>query len=131
MRIGKDAGPKSSSEIREKVEQMKAKRLAESLPKGPQVVQRPAFATGDAEKALAEKKANPIAAKTALPEAATADIKSKSSAKEDITLKSDIGINDPKDEVTQEKLKGLLTTGGFNFSDKERKALSSILGMNK
>ena len=35
--------------------------------------------------------------------------------------------NDPKDPVTQEKLKGLLTGGGFGFSDQERKTLEKIL----
>ena len=39
----------------------------------------------------------------------------------------DIGKNDPKSEVTQERLKGLLKGNGFNFSDKERKALGEIL----
>lgn len=40
----------------------------------------------------------------------------------------DIKSNDPKSEVTQEKLRAILKTGAFNFNDKERQALSSILG---
>lgn len=39
----------------------------------------------------------------------------------------DIKNNDPKSPETQEKLKSLLKTGGFNFSDKERQVLSQIL----
>ena len=39
----------------------------------------------------------------------------------------DIGKNDPTDTVTQEKLKGLLRSGGFNFNQKERAALKDIL----
>ncbi|MEX0798386.1 MAG: hypothetical protein WD025_03030 [Bacteriovoracaceae bacterium] len=39
----------------------------------------------------------------------------------------DIKNNDPASEVTQEKLKGLLASGGFHFNDKERAALSQIL----
>ena len=39
----------------------------------------------------------------------------------------DISDNSPDNDLTQEKLKGLLRSGGFNFSDKERDALSNIL----
>ena len=40
----------------------------------------------------------------------------------------DISINDPNDVVTQEKLRGLVQKGGFNFSDKEKQVLAAILG---
>ncbi len=46
----------------------------------------------------------------------------------DLTLKSDIAFNDPKDTNTQEKLKSALTKGAFNFNPKERAALEKILG---
>lgn len=39
----------------------------------------------------------------------------------------DIKPNDPNDTNTTEKLKGLLSTGGFNFSEKERETLGKIL----
>lgn len=39
----------------------------------------------------------------------------------------DVKNNDPTSEVTQEKLKGLLRSGGFNFNSKERAALDAIL----
>lgn len=39
----------------------------------------------------------------------------------------DIKDNNPDSELTQAKLKGLIKTGGFNFSDKERSALAEIL----
>lgn len=39
----------------------------------------------------------------------------------------DVKKNDPKSEETQEKLKALLKTGAFHFSDKERQALGEIL----
>lgn len=45
----------------------------------------------------------------------------------DLTLKSDIALNDPKDTNTQEKLKSALTRGAFNFNPKEREALEKIL----
>ncbi len=39
----------------------------------------------------------------------------------------DVKKNDPNSEETKIKLKALLQTGGFNFNDKERGALSEIL----
>lgn len=45
----------------------------------------------------------------------------------DLTIKSDIALNDPKDTNTQEKLKGALSRGAFNFNPKEREALEKIL----
>lgn len=39
----------------------------------------------------------------------------------------DIKSNNPTSEETREKLKGLLKTGAFNFSEKERAALKDIL----
>lgn len=42
-------------------------------------------------------------------------------------VKSDIGKNDPNSEETQEKLRYVLRTNAFNFSDQERAALSDIL----
>ncbi len=41
-----------------------------------------------------------------------------------------IGLNDPNNPETHEKLKSILKAGAFNFSEKEKKALSSILGSN-
>lgn len=45
----------------------------------------------------------------------------------DLTIKSDIALNDPRDSNTQEKLKSALTKGAFNFNPKEREALEKIL----
>lgn len=45
----------------------------------------------------------------------------------DLTIKSDIAHNDPKDTNTQEKLKMALSRGAFNFNPKEREALEKIL----
>lgn len=39
----------------------------------------------------------------------------------------DLAANDPSAPETQEKLKGLLKTGAFNFSERERHALAKIL----
>jgi hypothetical protein len=46
----------------------------------------------------------------------------------DIMLQSDVKLNDPTDPNTRKKLKGLLTTGGFGWNEKERAALADILG---
>lgn len=46
---------------------------------------------------------------------------------EDVLLKSDIAKNDPNDSNTQEKLRTILKTGGFSFSQKEKETLASIL----
>ena len=40
----------------------------------------------------------------------------------------DIKTNDPNDTNTTEKLKGLLSAGGFDFSEKEKETLGKILG---
>jgi len=42
-------------------------------------------------------------------------------------VKGDVGLNNPNDPVTREKLKGLLGSGGIMFGDKEREVLAKIL----
>jgi hypothetical protein len=59
-------------------------------------------------------------------ERAEAESKAKS-----LLHKSDVNLNDPNDPVTQGKLKNILKMGSFNFSDKEKAALSNILGPSK
>ncbi len=44
------------------------------------------------------------------------------------TVISDVGPNDPSDPATQEKLRTILRTGAFSFSDQERSVLGEILG---
>jgi hypothetical protein len=39
----------------------------------------------------------------------------------------DVGLNDPNDPMTREKLKSLLGSGAVNFGDKERAVLAKIL----
>ena len=58
-------------------------------------------------------------------EVADGDIKTPNT--KDLTIKSDIAFNDPKDTNTQEKLKSALSRGAFNFNPKERAALEKIL----
>lgn len=56
------------------------------------------------------------------------ETKQESKETKNIMLQSDIAANDPTDTNTQEKLRGLLSAGGFGWNDKERAALSEILG---
>lgn len=58
---------------------------------------------------------------------ASAEEEIKTPNTKDLTIKSDIALNDPKDTNTQEKLKSALTRGAFNFNPKEREALEKIL----
>lgn len=54
-------------------------------------------------------------------------IDSKGNKKVENEAFGDIKSNDPGSEMTQEKLKGILKTGAFQFSPKEREALNAIL----
>ncbi|MFG1501062.1 hypothetical protein ABMA70_12720 [Halobacteriovorax sp. XZX-3] len=94
---------------REKEEKMKAAIAEHKATKQGQAVQKASSPV--------EKKAQ------AIKEATKAEVK--------ITPEGepfgDIAKNDPKDPATQEKLKGVLTAGAFNFSDKERDVLAKIL----
>lgn len=54
-------------------------------------------------------------------------VDSKGKKKVEGEVFGDIKKNDPGSDVTQEKLKGLLRSGGFHFNNKERAALDAIL----
>ena len=60
-------------------------------------------------------------------ELAPVEAEEKSPNTKDFIMKSDIAQNDPKDTNTQEKLKSVISKGGFNFNPKEREALEKIL----
>lgn len=61
------------------------------------------------------------------PKPDTTEIHSKGVSHSDEESFGDIKQNDPGSDITQEKLRGILKNGGFNFNDKERKALGQIL----
>jgi hypothetical protein len=54
----------------------------------------------------------------------------KSSLKDSHLLLSEAKLNDPSDSNTQEKLKMVLRSGGFNFNPKEKETLEKILGVS-
>lgn len=45
----------------------------------------------------------------------------------DHLVKSDVGVNDPTDSTTTEKLKTVISKGAFNFNSREREVLDKIL----
>ena len=53
--------------------------------------------------------------------------KSEGEVQKDIMLKSDVGLNNPNDPTTVEKLKSVLSSGAVNFSGKEKDILGKIL----
>ena len=79
-------------------------------------------------KSAAPKKAAPKPKQDSSDISATAKKKAESSESSE-KIVGDIQKNDPKSAVTQEKLKNILKTGSFSFSDRERQALSKILKM--
>ena len=54
----------------------------------------------------------------------------QSSLKKSYVLLSDVQLNDPNDNNTQEKLKSVLKNGAFNFNPKEKETLEKILAGN-
>ena len=95
--------------------------------------------SGNSNRLEAPKKlsAEDIAAKVARKFGKEAEVKKASPtpkqedsaeiSKKETLAHGDIGENNPNSDVTREKLKGLLKSGGFDFNDKERKALAQIL----
>lgn len=113
----------SDSEIRERLAKALnkpgTKAAAPNIAKGKQVSE---FMSGKPGKVV---KHQPQANKATMT-AEQAEGKAK-----DLILKPDVDKNDPNDPAVQGKLKSILKMGSFNFSDKEKSALSRILGMGK
>jgi hypothetical protein len=63
-----------------------------------------------------------------LPIESAAENSETPSLKESHLLMTDVKLNDPSDSNTQEKLKSVLRSGGFNFNTKEKETLEKILG---
>ncbi len=83
----------------------------------------------EAYKVTLQSKQSKAVAKTEVAKAEVKKVETKSEV--EITPEGeafgDIKKNDPEDPNTKEKLKGVLTAGGFNFSEKEREVLGKIL----
>jgi len=112
----------SADEIRAKVTEKTAKPQKKTIIKTGKQVSTYMSADNDAPKVqISPKAAAASAAKGVKGEKEVPQ-------KKDIMLNSDIATNDPTDTNTQSKLRGLLGVGGFGWNEKERAALSEILG---
>ena len=79
---------------------------------------------------IVKKEAPVVENKAETPEKIEKSTEASKVEGEEKVVKGDVGSNSPGDPMTGEKLKGLLSTGGFAFSDKERDVLGKILGTN-
>jgi hypothetical protein len=105
--LKKEAPIVDKGDIRDKIEKMKAKK------------EMKAKAAEAAKQAAEEVSEQPV------EETQTEDAKVVNAQGEPIP--SDVKPNDPNDPETRGKLKELLRTGGFKWSEKEKAALSHIL----
>jgi hypothetical protein len=81
----------------------------------------------DIKAKLKAKFGDKIQKKEAKPVEDKVDLKGKKGLKEGEPEFGDIKSNDPNSVATHEKLKGILKSGAFQFSDKERSTLAKIL----
>ncbi len=102
----------NDSVIREKFKQFKADKIAK-MQEAIAAKEKPAFAMPEIDEAKKPKQQEKLDKK---PE--------KELDKEPV---GQIGLNDPNNTDTAEKLRDLISSGGFNFSDKEKSVLSKIL----
>lgn len=87
---------------------------------------KPSKNRDDILKKLADsKKSTFTPSKKAMPKKEEAIAKAAENSEGKIP--SDVGLNDPNDPMTSEKLKSVLSAGGVNFSGKEKDILSKIL----
>jgi len=114
----------SRNQILSRLEANKPKSSEQTSRPEPVVLSRASWDDSDEDesdvKVELTKKTTPQVEKTKITEPADAKIRAEEIA-------SDIGKNDPKAPETRGKLQTLLSSGGFNFSEKEREALSQIL----
>ncbi|EQC47424.1 hypothetical protein [Bacteriovorax sp. Seq25_V] len=110
----------SSSEIRAKLEQRNEAKAQAATKK--KEAPKDDFVTAMPEDLVVERKS---AIKK--PEKNKEVKEAPENTDKSVVLKSDVDKNDPNDPNVQEKLKTLLKTGGFAFSQKEKEALAQIL----
>jgi hypothetical protein len=114
----------SRNQILSRLEANKTKATNQSSRPEPVVLARASWDDSDEDeqdvKVELTKKTRPQVEKKEITEEVDATVKAEEVA-------SDVGKNDPSDPHTRGKLQTLLSSGGFNFSEKEREALSQIL----
>jgi hypothetical protein len=118
----------SPSEIREKLAaRVETSEAAKNLALKNNSKKMGAGFLNDEFKPESQAKAAPNASEKSVEESEKED---NAPSGKDFVLKSDIAKNDPKDTNTQEKLKMVISKGGFNFNPKERDVLEKILADN-
>lgn len=133
---GKRPPSKSSSEIRARMEELRKESQAKKFERAKKMNER---------RLQGNSYMNEEASKQVIPQPRSqADLAAKMEAKKQAAqevgtgehveggeghlLNSDIAQNDPTAPETQEKLKKVISTGAFSFSEKERSVLEKILG---
>jgi len=110
----------SDDQIRQKISQEKTAQVETS--KLAQVKNQMKLGEGFLNQEVTDKK---MQEQIKIPESAP-EIKTPNTS--DYTVRSDVGLNNPLDSNTSEKLKTVLSKGAFNFNSKERGVLEKILG---
>lgn len=113
-----------SPEIREAKAEAKAKSHGKGRPPKPTLSAGEIRARVDAHR----EKSAPTGAHNLMAKRAEYEKKIEKGEPVEVKTPSDVGLNDPSDPMTSEKLKGVLSSGAINFSEKERDVLSKILG---
>ena len=111
----------SSNQVKSKQiqpEQVKTKKLAKNG--------KPKLSKSEIE-AKIKARFGDKAQKKAPPEKPKVELSNSAKEASEDFVTGDIGSNNPESDVTQEKLKSILKSGGFGFNDRERKVLANIL----
>lgn len=129
---------KSDAEIRAKIEELKTGRAAKKATlntanKQTSEFMKPETIKPPATSLISEKQLQSATVVTTEPATPSDSPIAKAPSEhvppeEGHLLKSDVGSNNPDDPATAEKLKGILSSGGFSFNEKERATLAKILG---
>lgn len=118
----------SAQQIRDKVANAleKSGNYKKAKPKFKRQVSE--FMGGQVMGAKAASKEELMAARTKVTPETMAKARAEAESAANGIVKSDVSLNDPNDPNTSEKLKALISSNGFGFSDKEKNVLSQIMG---
>jgi len=125
----------SRSQILARLEQAKKPNAEQALAKAPErhaLLAKPLWddAGEDDDKVVhqrAMESAKSLSGASVAPKVETEVNAQEKVEEEKIEVKSDIAKNGPQSEETRSKLKHILQSGGFQFNEKEKQALSQIL----
>ena len=115
----------SRSQILAKLEQAKKPSAEQALVKAPErhaLLAKPLWDDAGEEDKVVHKKALESAKNLS-----GVSVAAEPQEEEKLEVKSDVAKNEPQSEETRSKLKHILQSGGFQFNEKEKQALSQIL----